>query len=145
MFEWNWADLIIAFLGFLTAIGAAFFTNKILDYIKCKKTVNKIKKELEQEFEDKKVEENINRILSLDDHNFKLVEMPYIESVCKSNLNECVMNIFWFCDLITIVNSIDEWYYSGIAERLDKVKETNAFKEYIELLFEVFGWKMLNK
>lgn len=41
--------------------------------------------------------------------------------------------------------SKQEWYYSGIAERLDKVKDTNAFKEYIELLFEVFGWKMLNK
>lgn len=40
--------------------------------------------------------------------------------------------------------SKQEWYYSGIAERLDKVKDTNAFKEYIELLFEVFGWKMLN-
>lgn len=39
--------------------------------------------------------------------------------------------------------SKQEWYYSGIAERLDKVKGTNAFKEYIELLFEVFGWKML--
>ena len=41
--------------------------------------------------------------------------------------------------------SKQEWYYSGIAERLDKVKDTNAFKEYIELLFEVFGWKMLIK
>lgn len=39
--------------------------------------------------------------------------------------------------------SKQEWYYSGIAERLDKVKVTNAFKEYIELLFEVFGWEML--
>ena len=39
--------------------------------------------------------------------------------------------------------SKQEWYYSGIAERLDKVKDTNAFKEYVELLFEVFGWKML--
>ena len=34
-----------------------------------------------------------------------------------------------------------EWYYSGIAERLDKVKNSNAFKEYLELLFAVFGFK----
>lgn len=33
-----------------------------------------------------------------------------------------------------------EWYYSGIAERLNKVKNTNAFKEYIELLVAVFGF-----
>lgn len=36
--------------------------------------------------------------------------------------------------------SKQEWYYSGIAERVDKVKETNAFKEYLELLFAVFGF-----
>ena len=35
-----------------------------------------------------------------------------------------------------------EWYYSGVAERLNKVNETNAFKEYVELLFKVFGWKI---
>ena len=28
MFEWNWADLIIAFLGFLGAIGAAVLASK---------------------------------------------------------------------------------------------------------------------
>lgn len=33
-----------------------------------------------------------------------------------------------------------EWYYSGVAERLDKLKEANAFKEYIELLVAVFGF-----
>lgn len=33
-----------------------------------------------------------------------------------------------------------EWYYSGIAERLDKVKNTNAYNEYLELLFAVFGF-----
>lgn len=36
--------------------------------------------------------------------------------------------------------SKQEWYYSGVAERLDKVKDANAFKEYVELLFEVFGF-----
>ena len=55
MFEWNWADLIIAFLGFLTAIGAAFFTNKILDYIKCKKQSIKLKKNLNKSLKIKKL------------------------------------------------------------------------------------------
>ncbi len=32
-----------------------------------------------------------------------------------------------------------QWYYCGIAERLDKLKDTNAFKEYVELLKIVFG------
>lgn len=32
-----------------------------------------------------------------------------------------------------------KWYYCGIAEQLNKVKDTNAFKEYLELLFAVFG------
>ena len=32
-----------------------------------------------------------------------------------------------------------EWYYKGIAERLDKVNSTNAYKEYVELLNKVFG------
>lgn len=36
--------------------------------------------------------------------------------------------------------SKQEWYYSGIAERLDKVKDSNAFKEYLELLVAVFGF-----
>lgn len=35
--------------------------------------------------------------------------------------------------------SKQEWYYCGIAERLDKVKDTIAFIEYKKLLFEVFG------
>lgn len=35
------------------------------------------------------------------------------------------------------------WYYSGVAERLDKLKGTNAFKDYEELLFEVFGAEVL--
>ena len=34
-----------------------------------------------------------------------------------------------------------KWYYCGIAERLDKVKDTNAFKEYVELLHKVFSIK----
>lgn len=38
--------------------------------------------------------------------------------------------------------SKQEGYYSGIAERLNKVKNTNAFKEYIELLVAVFGFHM---
>lgn len=37
------------------------------------------------------------------------------------------------------------WYYCGIAQRLDKVQDMNAFKEYNELLFEVFGFKGLSK
>ena len=32
-----------------------------------------------------------------------------------------------------------KWYYCGIAERLNKVQKTNAFKEFEELLFAVFG------
>ncbi len=38
--------------------------------------------------------------------------------------------------------SKQEWYYSGIAERINKLKETNAFKEYIELLVAVFGFQI---
>ncbi|MCH5162826.1 MAG: bifunctional (p)ppGpp synthetase/guanosine-3',5'-bis(diphosphate) 3'-pyrophosphohydrolase [Clostridiales bacterium] len=34
-----------------------------------------------------------------------------------------------------------EWYYGGIAEKLDKVRDTNAYKEYVELLYKVFGRK----
>lgn len=34
-----------------------------------------------------------------------------------------------------------DWYYNGIAERLCKeIKETCAFKEYVELLVAVFGF-----
>lgn len=33
------------------------------------------------------------------------------------------------------------WYYCGVAERLDKVNGTNAYKEYVALLGIVFGWK----
>ena len=31
------------------------------------------------------------------------------------------------------------WYYGGVAERLDKVNDTNAFKEYVALFQKVFG------
>ncbi len=34
------------------------------------------------------------------------------------------------------------WYYSSIAERLNKVKKTCAFQEYIELLVAVFGFEI---
>lgn len=34
------------------------------------------------------------------------------------------------------------WYYTSIAENLDKVKNTCAFKEYIELLVAVFSVKV---
>lgn len=34
------------------------------------------------------------------------------------------------------------WYYTGIAERLDKVKSTNAFREYSDLLVAVFGFNI---
>lgn len=36
--------------------------------------------------------------------------------------------------------SEQHWYYDGIAKRLDKVKDTDAFQEYLGLLFEVFGF-----
>lgn len=34
------------------------------------------------------------------------------------------------------------WYYSSIAKALDKVKDSNAFQEYTELLFAVFGFEI---
>ncbi len=37
-----------------------------------------------------------------------------------------------------------KWYYDGIAVGLDKVKGTDAFQEYVELLFAVFGVGALN-
>ena len=33
------------------------------------------------------------------------------------------------------------WYYGGVAERLDKLTDTNAYKEYVELINKVFGSK----
>lgn len=36
-----------------------------------------------------------------------------------------------------------KWYYCGVAEKLNKVKDTCAFKEYVELLFAVFHWDEL--
>ena len=36
------------------------------------------------------------------------------------------------------------WYYCGVAERLDKLQDTNAYKDYVELLNKVFGWKPKN-
>ena len=37
------------------------------------------------------------------------------------------------------------WYYCGVADRLDKVNGTNAYEEYVELLYRVFGWKPNNR
>ena len=37
------------------------------------------------------------------------------------------------------------WYYCGVAQRLDKVNGTNAYKEYVALLNKVFGWKPSDK
>lgn len=34
------------------------------------------------------------------------------------------------------------WYYSSIAERLNKVKNSCAFQEYIELIVAVFGFEI---
>ncbi len=34
------------------------------------------------------------------------------------------------------------WYYSSIAKELNKVKDSYAFQEYIELLFSVFGFEI---
>lgn len=36
------------------------------------------------------------------------------------------------------------WYYSSIAEKLNKVKDSYAFQEYIELLIAVFGLEIKN-
>ena len=33
------------------------------------------------------------------------------------------------------------WYYSGIADRLDKINDTDAWKEYQYLIIKVFGGK----
>ena len=69
----------------------------------------------------------------------KLANLRTIYDGCTA-IGDELWNIFNVKD-----KSKHAWYYCGVADRLDKVNGTNAYEEYVELLYRVFGWKPNNR
>lgn len=108
MFSWNWADLIISFIGFLSAIGSAVFVGKIGKFVTTHKTVEKICDELSKEIGKEHYEECAQKIVNGDELNFKLVELPYIEGIRASDRMSLLADKDWFGDLIMLLHDVDE-------------------------------------
>lgn len=108
MFEWNWADLIIAFLGFLSAIGAAFLTKKISDFFQTRRLKNEICEELNNDILSMSSEVYSERILNGEELNFKLIELPHIEGIFASKQVSLLSQKSWYCSLVSLMNDIEE-------------------------------------
>ena len=114
---WSWADLVItvigSFLGFFSAILAAFFTNWIIDLKHRRSVINKICLDIKTHLEKNSADSVKENIESCDIQYGTFVNIPYLEQVITYSNLKTYKKLTVYNELVElhlIINSLNSLY-----------------------------------